>query len=60
MSNQVLIEQYNKIEAERIKLKQQWCTLNEIHGDEDKIKYIGQKLAELTLNQAHILIDLER
>ena len=60
MSNQILIKRYNDIEAERIKLKEQWCQLKETHGDKDEIKYIGQKLTELTFNQAHILIDLER
>lgn len=60
MTNQVLIKRYNDIEAERIKLKERWINLQENKGSKDEIKQIGQKLTELTFNQAHILIDLER
>lgn len=55
-----LMERYRTIEKERSELKQVWCHLKEIKGDKNEIKRIGKRLTELTLNQAHIMIDLER
>lgn len=60
MSNQQLKDQYNRIEAERKVIKEQWCSLKNSKGDKETIKELGKKLTALTLNQAHILIDLEK
>ena len=51
---------YNQIEQERLRLKEKYVWLKDNHGDKDEIKKIGTELTRLTLNQAHIIIDLER
>ncbi len=44
---------------QRIELKQLWCDMKKAHDNPEDIKEIGRRLTELTLNQAHILIDVE-
>ena len=44
---------------QRIELKQLWCDMKKAKDDPEAIKEVGRKLTELTLNQAHILIDVE-
>lgn len=60
MTKQLLLERYQTIEQERKLLKEAWCKLKDNKGDKKEIENIGRKLTELTYNQAHILIDLER
>jgi len=59
MAKQQLIRLYKTIEEERKFLKEKWCFLKEAHGDPKEIRLLGQRLSKLTLNQIHILIDLE-
>jgi len=59
MARQQLIEIYERIEKQRKSLKEEWCFLKKTHGDKIEIKKLGQQLSKLTLNQIHILIDLE-
>lgn len=59
MARQQFIEKYERIEKQRSKLKERWTYLKKTHGDKKEIKELGQQLTKLTLNQAHILIDLE-
>lgn len=60
MTNQTLKNKYKSIEYERKELKQTWVLLKNTGGDKEEIKRIGTELTKLTLNQAHILRDLER
>lgn len=59
MARKQLIQRYKLIEVERIELKQLWCDMKKAGDRPEDIKEIGRKLTELTLNQAHILIDVE-
>jgi len=59
LTNQFLIETYRDIEKQRKELKAHWFWLKENGGDKEEIKIIGRKLTQLTLKQAHILIELE-
>ena len=59
MAKQILLEQYQLIEKKRVELKEKWCQLKNNKGDKEEIKRIGMRLTQLTLNQAHILINLE-
>jgi len=59
MARQQLTEIYERIERQRKSLKEEWCFLKKTRGDKKEIKEIGQQLSKLTLNQIHILIDLE-
>jgi len=60
MVKQILLEKYNNIEKERQELKKQWIMLKESHGNKDEIAKIGRRITKLTINQVHILIDLEK
>jgi len=59
MARQQLTEMYSRIEKQRKELKERWTFLKKTHGDKKEIKKLGHQLTKLTLNQAHILIDLE-
>ena len=60
MVKQILLEKYNNIEKERQELKKQWIMLKESHGSKEEIAKIGRQITKLTINQVHILIDLEK
>jgi len=59
MAKQQMTELYKNIERKRRELKARWVFLRENHGDPNEIKALGHQLTKLTLNQVHILIDLE-
>lgn len=59
MAKQQLINIYKQIEKERKELKEQWVLLKKTHADPNEIRTLGKRLTKLTLNQVHILIDLE-
>lgn len=50
---------YKFIEIQRIELKQLWCDMEIAHDRPEDIKEVGRRLAELTLNQAHIMMSVE-
>lgn len=59
MTNQILKEKYSTIESKRAPLAKRYKFLKENKGDKEEIKKIGTELTKLTLNQVHILINLE-
>ena len=59
MAKQQLIEKYKFIEMQRKELKKLWIDMKNAGDNPEDIKEVGRKLTELTLNQAHILIDVE-
>jgi len=59
MAKQQLINLYKQMERERKELKEQWILLKKTHANQTEIRTLGQRLTKLTLNQVHILIDLE-
>lgn len=59
MARQQLTEIYKSLEKKRKELKNRWVFLRKTHGDKEEIKKLGYQLTKLTLNQVHILIDLE-
>lgn len=59
MSEQLLVEKYKFIENQRRELKETWKKLKKDKGDKREIERIGRELTKLTLNQCHIIIDLQ-
>lgn len=60
VSKHQLLAEYNALEVERQKIKHAWCDLKNKKADNEQIKILGKKLTELTFNQAHIIIDMQR